>query len=103
VTLIAYRRAEAYRPHSLKQSFSDSPCTRHSLKISRRRKSIAAQLWLELSSGVAPDELHHHDVMHFALEALRQELADGHRRDVIGGVKRHLQEINTHRPVDARG
>jgi len=73
----------------------------HAPRLTPTEIVLLHSIWLELSTGVAPEELHHHDVVHFALEELRQELRDGRRRQIIGGVKRHLEEIKARRMVSA--
>ena len=54
-------------------------------------------IWLELSSEVAPEEIHHHDVVHFALEELRQELSNTEREEVLRRLRQHLEEIRGRR------
>jgi hypothetical protein len=54
-------------------------------------------IWLELSSDVAPEEIHHHDVVHFALEELRQDLSNTEREEVLRRLRRHLEEIKGRR------
>jgi len=45
---------------------------------------------LRLGDLVTPEELHHHDVVHFALTELRNELSDGKEPDVVQRLKEHL-------------
>jgi len=54
-------------------------------------------VWLEFSSRVAPEELHHHDVIHFALDELLQEMRDGKQEELVGRLRQHLQEIKDRR------
>lgn len=54
-------------------------------------------IWLELSHDLCPEELHHHDVVHFALEDLSQELKDGKRDEVLARIRQHLQDIQSRR------
>jgi hypothetical protein len=39
---------------------------------------------------LAPQELHHHDVVHFALEEVQKELDDGHEDEVVKRLRAHL-------------
>jgi rubrerythrin len=48
---------------------------------------------VELSNDVAPEEIHHHDVVHFALGELRHELSNTEREQVLDRLKQHLQDI----------
>jgi amino acid transporter len=50
-------------------------------------------IWLDLSNELAPAELHHHDVVHFALNELRQEMHNGRRDRILGKLREHLREI----------
>ena len=42
----------------------------HAPHLTPREIELLHQLWLEFSDAIAPEELHHHDVVHFALEEL---------------------------------
>jgi hypothetical protein len=49
-------------------------------------------MWLRFSDSVTPLEMHHHDVVHFALEEVQKELEEGHEDDVVCRLRRHLEE-----------
>jgi hypothetical protein len=49
-------------------------------------------MWLRFSDGIAPLEMHHHDVVHFALEEVQKELDEGHEEDVVNRLRTHLEE-----------
>ena len=49
------------------------------------------RLWLRFSDLVAPDELHHHDIVHFALDEVLNELHEGKEADVVARLKRHVE------------
>jgi len=40
----------------------------HAPHLTAKEIDLLHRIWLQLSGEVAPDELHHHDVVHFALE-----------------------------------
>src|SRR5437870_3317270 len=69
----------------------------HAPRLTAKEIDLLHNIWLELSNDVAPEEIHHHDVVHFALNELRQELNDGDRGEVIRRLRLHLQEIKNHR------
>jgi amino acid transporter len=69
----------------------------HAPRLTAKEIDLLHNIWLELSNDVAPEEVHHHDVVHFALNELRQELNDGDRGEVIRRLRLHLQEIKSHR------
>src|SRR6266567_1246452 len=69
----------------------------HAPHLTPKEVDLLHGIWLELSSDVAPEEVHHHDVIHFALDELRQELDDGRRKEVIARLRHHLQQIKERR------
>jgi len=69
----------------------------HAPRLTAKEIDLLHNIWLELSNDVAPEEIHHHDVVHFALNELRQELNDGDRGEVIRRLRLHLQEIKNQR------
>jgi amino acid transporter len=69
----------------------------HAPRLTPKEIDLLHSIWLELSSDVAPEEVHHHDVIHFALNELRQELDDGRREEVIARLRHHLQQIRERR------
>jgi hypothetical protein len=46
---------------------------------------------LRFSEAAAPLELHHHDVVHFALEEVMKELDDGQEEALVARLKAHLE------------
>jgi len=73
----------------------------HAPRLTAKEIDLLHSIWLELSNDVAPEEVHHHDVIHFALNELRQELDDGRRQEVIGRLRHHLQQIKARREARA--
>jgi amino acid transporter len=69
----------------------------HAPHLTPKEVDVLHSIWLELSNDVAPEELHHHDVVHFALEELREELKEAKREQVIQRLRQHLQEIKNRR------
>jgi len=69
----------------------------HAPRLTSKEIDLLHSIWLELSNDVAPEELHHHDVIHFALDELRQELDEEHRQEVIGRLRDHIQQIKERR------
>ncbi len=49
-------------------------------------------LWLRFSDQLAPEELHHHDIVHFALTELKQGLSQCSNGEIEARLKRYLQE-----------
>lgn len=48
------------------------------------------QLWLQFSREVTPLEVHHHDIVHFALDEVIREMKEGDPEDVLRRLRRHI-------------
>jgi hypothetical protein len=83
-----------YSPTGQQEVFYLGP---HAPHLTPKEVDLLHTIWLELSGSVAPEELHHHDVVHFALEELRKEMDDSQRARVIDRLRHHLQEIKDRR------
>jgi len=71
----------------------------HAPHLTPKEIELLHRIWLDVSSELAPDEVHHHDIVHFALDELGDELGRGRRADIVAGLRRHLQEIKDRRAV----
>jgi Amino acid permease len=69
----------------------------HAPHLTPNEIHLLHSVWLELSCDVAPEEIHHHDVIHFALNELRKELGNSQREEVLRRLRAHLEEIRDHR------
>jgi amino acid transporter len=85
---------EIYFPSGQEHIFYLGP---HAPHLTPTEIDLLHRLWLEISNEVAPEEIHHHDVVHFALEELREDLSNSHRQEVIHRLRHHLQEIKDRR------
>jgi amino acid transporter len=85
---------EIYAPTGQEHIFYLGP---HAPHLTPKEVDLLHGIWLELSNDVAPEEIHHHDVVHFALEELRQELSDSQREEVLRRLRLHLQQIKDRR------
>jgi amino acid transporter len=83
-----------YTPTGQEQVFYLGP---HAPHLTPKEVDLLHGIWLELSNDVAPEEIHHHDVVHFALEELRKELSNSQRQEVVCRLRQHLQEIKDRR------
>jgi hypothetical protein len=63
----------------------------HAPNLTANEVNLLHRLWLRFSETVAPLELHHHDVVHFALEEVQKELEDGQEDAVVNRLKAHLE------------
>ncbi len=69
----------------------------HLPRLTPKEIDLLHGIWLELSSDVAPEEIHHHDVIHFALQELQQNLSNAEREAVLQRLRVHLEEIKDRR------
>ena len=63
----------------------------HAPNLTANEINLLHRLWLRFSDLVSPMELHHHDVVHFALEEVQKEMEDGHEDDVVCRLRAHLE------------
>jgi hypothetical protein len=69
----------------------------HSPHLTPKEIDLLHRLWLEFSNDVAPEELHHRDVVHFALNELARETHYSGREEVLERLRQHLREIRDQR------
>ena len=86
---------EIFLPGGQREFFLLGP---HSPHLTANEVRLIHQLWLRFSDQVMPEELHHHDVVHFALNEVEHELALGNESEVIDRLKEHLQGNREKRP-----
>src|SRR6202022_667902 len=59
----------------------------HAPNLTANEVHLLHRLWLRFSEMLAPEELHHHDVVHFALEEVQKEIDDGQEDAVVGRLR----------------
>jgi hypothetical protein len=84
---------EIYSPGGQEHIFYLGP---HAPRLTPKEIDLLHGIWLELSNDVAPEEIHHHDVIHFALDELLGEMK-ARKDEVVRRMKDHLREIKTRR------
>src|SRR5712691_9910996 len=71
----------------------------HAPNLSSNEVNLLHRLWLRFSEVLAPQELHHHDVVHFALEEVQKEIEEGHEDEVVKRLRAHLESnLNKRKP-----
>ncbi|MGO9862708.1 MAG: APC family permease [Terriglobales bacterium] len=85
---------EIYFPGGQEHVFYVGP---HVPRLTPKEIDLLHGIWLEVSSDVAPEEIHHHDVIHFALQELQQNLSHAERESVLRRLRLHLEEIKDRR------
>ena len=63
----------------------------HAPNLTGNEVNLIHRLWLRFSENVGGMELHHHDVVHFALEEVQKELEEGRDEEVVSRLKAHLE------------
>jgi amino acid transporter len=64
----------------------------HAPNLSMNEVHLVHRLWLKLGDLISPEELHHHDVVHFALNEVQKEMDDGKHEEVAQRLKEHLSQ-----------
>jgi len=67
----------------------------HAPNLTSNEVNLLHRLWLRFSDVLAPQELHHHDVVHFALEELKKEIQEGQEDEVVKRLRAHLEGNQT--------
>src|ERR1700674_1161992 len=62
----------------------------HAPNLTANEVNLLHRLWLRFSEAVAPLEMHHHDVVHLALEEVQKEVEEGHEDEVVKRLRAHL-------------
>ena len=69
----------------------------HAPRLTPKEIDLLHSIWLNFSEEVCPLELHHHDIVHFALTELHREIADGKQAEVLQRLQQHLLDIQSRR------
>ena len=87
---------EIFSPQGQQTVFYLGP---HAPHLTPKEIELLHGIWLDLSCEVAPEELHHHDVIHFSLDELKYETRNGsaNRQEAIIRLRKHLQDIKDRR------
>ena len=63
----------------------------HAPNLTSNEVNLLHRLWLRFSEILAPQELHHHDVVHFALEEVQKEIDEGQEDQVVTRLRAHIE------------
>jgi amino acid transporter len=86
---------EIFLPGGEREFFLMGP---HAPNLTAGEIRLVHQLWLKFSDLVTPEELHHHDVVHFALNEVIEEMKEGKESDIVARLRKHLEENQAKRP-----
>jgi amino acid transporter len=69
----------------------------HAPHLTPKEIDLLHRIWLELSDDLKGEEVHHHDIIHFALTELEREMQEGKEEEVLERLREHLREIKDRR------
>jgi len=70
----------------------------HAPNLTANEVNLLHRLWLRFSDVLAPQELHHHDVVHFALEEVQKEIEEGQEDAVVTRLRAHIEANQSKKP-----
>jgi amino acid transporter/nucleotide-binding universal stress UspA family protein len=86
---------EIFAPSGQEQIFYLGP---HTPRLTPKEIDLLHKIWLQLSEKLQGQEIHHHDIIHFALSELEREITQGGAdQDVLQRLMIHLREIQDRR------
>jgi amino acid transporter len=85
---------EIFAPTGDEQIFYLGP---HAPRLTPKEIDLLHKLWLGLGDELVGEELHHHDIVHFALTEVEREIDSGLEQDVLKRLRQHLSEIKARR------
>ena len=85
---------EISSPNGREQVFYLGP---HAPRLTPKEIDLVHKLWLEATECLPLEELHHHDVVHFALAEFERMIADGEAGAAMERLRQHLSEIKSRR------
>ena len=69
----------------------------HAPHLTANEVALVHRLWLRFSEQLAPQEIHHHDVVHFALNEVIQELDEAKEEEVLERFRQHIEQSRARR------
>ncbi len=69
----------------------------HAPHLTPKEIDLLHRIWLDVSSAIAPEEIHHHDIVHFALDEISHDLTGTGRAQVLDGLRHHVDDIRKRR------
>jgi amino acid transporter len=85
---------ELFTPSGQEQIFYLGP---HAPRMTPKEIDLLHKVWLDLSDPLPGEEIHHHDIVHFALAEVEREIAEGQGEAVLKRLREHLHDIKSRR------
>ena len=90
---------EIFTPSGQEQIFYLGP---HAPRLTPNEIDLLHRIWLQLSDKLPGEEIHHHDIVHFALGEVEREMDAGEEAAVLERLRQHVHDIQGHR-LDSPG
>src|SRR6185295_10412607 len=78
---------EIYSQSGQEQIFYLGP---HSPQLTPKEIDLLHRIWLKMSDKLEGEEIHHHDIVHFALTEVDREISDNQDSEVLKRMREHL-------------
>jgi amino acid transporter len=89
---------EIYTPGGQEEIFYLGP---HAPHLTSKEIDLLHKIWLRFSVQLGGSaDLHHHDIVHFALTEIEHEIAEGEENEVLKRLREHLEQIKWRRQQD---
>jgi len=85
---------EIFAPSGQEQIFYLGP---HAPRLTPNEIDLLHRIWLQLSDKLPGEEIHHHDIVHFALGEVERELDEGQEGAVLERLQQHVHSIQGNR------
>jgi nucleotide-binding universal stress UspA family protein len=85
---------ELFTPSGHEQIFYLGP---HAPRLTPKEIDVLHKVWPEFSDRLPDEEIHHHDIIHFALDEVEREIAEGRGDEVLQRLHDHLHAIKSNR------
>jgi len=85
---------EVFTPSGQEQVFYLGP---HAPRMTPKEIDLLHKIWLEVGGKLPGKEIHHHDIVHFALTEVERELENGESKGVIERLRDHITDIEDRR------
>ena len=85
---------EIFTPAGQEQIFYLGP---HAPRLTPNEIEMLHRVWLELSDRLPGEEVHHHDIVHFALTEVEREMNEGQAESVTERLRQHIHDIEGRR------
>lgn len=85
---------ELFAPSGQEQIFYLGP---HAPRLNPKEIDLLHRIWLESNNRLQNEEIHHNDIVHFALIEFERQIADNRGDDVLERLRDHIQEIRRRR------